>query len=135
MANFNTFSDAGESDNVTLVDGTDPTKKNTVSVNGDAGTTDGLSGGGDNGAIILTTANTAYEAKVGASRLPYRKSLTIVPEAKVFWGYSSSVTVANGTPLIKGQPLIFAIKPDSSTFQVWLVASTNSVSVRITESP
>jgi hypothetical protein len=135
MATFGTFSDAGESDNVTLVDGIDPTKKNSVSVNGDAGTADGLSGGGVNDAITLTTANTAYEAKVGASRLPNRKSLTIVPGAKVFWGYSSSVTVANGTPLIKDQPLIFAINPNSSTFQVWLVASTNSVSVSITESP
>lgn len=135
MANFGTFSDAGESDNVSVVDGLDPTKKQAVSANGDAAVSDGLHGGGVNGKVTLTVANTAYEAKVGASRLANRKLLTITPEDKMFWGYSNTVTVANGTPILKGQPLAFSIDPSSTTFQVWLVSAIASAVAAVTESP
>jgi hypothetical protein len=134
MTNFGTFSDAGESDNVVLVDGTDPTKKNTVSINGDAGVTDGLSNGGVNGLLTLTLANTSYEAKVGASALIYRKSLVIHALDDMYWGYASTVTTANGIPLFKNQQLTFSIDPDS-TFKVFLVASGASKTARIAESP
>jgi len=44
------------------------------------------------------------------------------------------VTTASGTPLYKNQVAIFDVDPDS-TFQVWLVASTNGRVARIAESP
>jgi hypothetical protein len=115
-----------------LTDGT-----NTVLVTplGDLEVSDGLSNGGVNGNLVLTTANTAYEAKVGASRLTNRKSLTIqAVDFDVYWGYSSGVTVANGTLLNKGQFIVFACDPNS-TFQVWLVCANSSKNVRIAESP
>lgn len=96
-------------------------------------TIDGLRNGGTHGSMTLTTANTAYEAKVGGSRLANRKSLTITAMDDMFWGYDSSVTTATGTPLYKNQQIVFAIDPDS-TFQVWLIAGTNSKTARITES-
>lgn len=134
MTNFGTFSDAGESDNVVLVDGVDPTKKNAVSINGDAGVSDGLSTGGANGLLTLTTADTAYEAKVGISVIAYRKSLVIHALDDMYWGYTSAVTTANGIPLFKNQQLTFSIDPDS-TFKVFLVAALASKTARIAESP
>lgn len=94
----------------------------------------GLREGGVHGALTLTTAGTSYEAKVGANRLSGRRCLTITPNNNMFWGYSSSVTAANGTPAYKDQPLVFDIDQDS-TFQVWLVSATPAATARITESP
>ena len=96
-------------------------------------TADGLREGGTQGALSLTTGNTQYEAKVGASRLANRKSLTITALDDMYWGYNNTVTTATGTPLYKNQQIVFAIDPDS-TFQVWIVASANGKTARITES-
>ena len=135
MSNFNSnYYDADSADNTILSDPSIPTQQASVSVNGDLGVADGLSNGGVFGNLALTTANTAYEAKVGGSRLANRKSLTIVALDSMYWGYSSSVTISNGTPLYKDQTLIFNVDPNS-TFQVWLVASAASKNARITESP
>jgi len=98
-------------------------------------TDDGLSSGGVNGSLSLVIANTQYEAKVGVSRLSNRKSLVITALDDMYWGFSNTVTTATGTPLFKNQQIVFAINPDSNTFQVWLVASGASKSARITESP
>lgn len=115
-----------------ITDGTDIVL---VTTNGDLKASDGLRNGGVHGNLTLTTVNTAYEAKVGGSRLSNRKSMTIVPlDSDMYWGYDNSVTTANGTPLMKNQPLIFAIDPDS-TFQVWLICVNANKNVRITESP
>ena len=114
-----------------ISDGTDTAK---VTTNQDLSISDGLRNGGVQGALSLATANTAYEAKVGGSRLAQRKSLTITANDDMFWGYSNAVTTANGTPLKKNQQIAFAIDPDS-TFQVWVVASASSKTARITESP
>lgn len=115
-----------------ITDGTDSAK---VTTNSDLSVSDGLRNGGVQGAITLTVANTSYEAKVGVSRLANRKSLVVTAiSANMFWGYDSSVTTANGTPLVKGQQAVFAVDPDS-TFQVWLVSSTAAATARIAESP
>jgi hypothetical protein len=114
-----------------ITDGTDTVK---VTTNSDLSVSDGLRNGGVYGAVTLTTANTAYEAKVGVARLSNRKSLTITALDDMFWGYDSSVTTSTGTPLYKNQQIFFSIDPDS-TFQVWLVASANTKSARITEAP
>jgi hypothetical protein len=135
MADFNNFVDTDNPDNTIISDPLDPTKQASVSINGDVGTADGLSGGGVNGNLTLTTANTAYEAKVGVSRQAFRKSLTITALDDMYWGYSNAVTTANGTPLYKNQQIVFSIDPNDSSFQVWLVASANTKNARITESP
>lgn len=105
-----------------------------LTANSDFKTSDGLRNGGVYGNLALTTANTAYEAKVGGSRLTNRKSLTITASDDMFWGLDNSVTTSSGTPLYKNQSIEFSIDPDS-TFQVWLVASGNSKNARVTEAP
>jgi hypothetical protein len=135
MSNFNSnYYDADSPNNVIISDPNVTTQQTSVSVNGDLGVADGLSDGGVFGNLNLVTGNTAYEAKVGGSRLANRKNLTIIALDNMYWGYSNTVTTANGTPLYKDQTIIFDIDP-SSTFQVWLVASTNNKNARITESP
>lgn len=116
---------------IVLSDGVDNVKITSLR---DLSVSDGLRGGGLQGALTLTTANTTYEAKVGASRLTNRKSLTIFANNDMFWGYTNTVTTSTGTPLKKNEKIIFSIDPDS-TFQVWLVSATNSSTARITESP
>ena len=114
-------------------DGTEQTPVKSSS-NGDLGVSDGLRQGGVQGALSLATGNTAYEAKVGVSKLSNRKILTITALDDMYWGYDDTVTTSNGTPLAKNQQIIFSIDPNS-TFSVWLVASGNGKSARITESP
>lgn len=117
---------------VRLGDGSDTAA---ITANGEQKMVDGLRNGGVNGALTLTTAGTTYEAKVGASRLTNRKSLIItIQSAGVFWGYSSTVTTSTGQPTSNGQVLSFSIDPDS-TFQIWLVCTTNNKVVIIAESP
>ena len=133
MVDFNTFNDTDSPENTNIADASDPTIKASVSSNGDLGVVDGLSNGGVYGNLSLTTGGTAYEAKVGVSRLAYRKSLTITALDDMYWGYDNTVTTSTGTPLNKNQQIVFSIDP-SSTFQVWLVAAANSKNARITES-
>lgn len=112
---------------------TDGTNTAEISNNGELEVVDGLRNGGTYGSLALTTANTAYEVKVGVSRLANRKSLTITAMDDMYWGYDNAVTISTGTPLYKNQQIIFAIDPNS-TFQIWVVAGSNSKSARITES-
>lgn len=114
-----------------ITDGTDTAL---VTTNGEQKVIDGLRNGGVYGNLVLTTANTTYQAKVGSNPLTNRKSLTIVALDDMYWGYDSSITTSTGTPLYKNQSIIFSIDPDS-TFQVWLVANANSKNARVTESP
>ena len=115
---------------------TDGTNTAAVSTNHDVGVSDGLHGSGVYGNLALTTANTAYEVKVGGSRLTGRKSLTIMPiDADMYWGYSSSVTTSNGTPIFRNQFQEFSLDANDATVQVWLVCATASKNARITESP
>lgn len=103
--------------------------------NGDLHVADGLRSGGTQGSLTLTTGGTAYEAKVGVSALTNRKLLTITANDDMFWGYNNTVTISTGTPLKKDQQIVFSINPNDSSFAVWLVASTNNKTARITECP
>ena len=94
----------------------------------------GLKEGGIEGAITLTTGGTTYEAKVGASKLANRRTLTITAMDDMYWGYTNAVTTTTGTPLSKNQQVVFELDPEHSS-EIWLVASGNSKSARITESP
>lgn len=97
---------------------------------------DGLSAGGIEGNVLLATANTAYEAKVGLNRLPNRTLLTIFAvDSDIYWGYNSTVTENTGTLLKRGQQINFDIISDSINFQVWVVADSNNKNIRVTESP
>lgn len=115
-----------------ISDGTDTAL---VTANGDLKVVDGLRNGGVYGALSIPTANTPVEAKVGASRLTNRKCLQIYSNNNgLFWGLDNTVTTTSGTPIVNGQVLTFSIDPDS-TFQIWLVGSTNGKSVQVTECP
>lgn len=95
---------------------------------------DGLGSTGVNGNLNLVTASTAYEAKVGATRLAARKSVVIqATDGDMYWGYNSSVTSATGTLLYKNQTIEFACDP-GSTFQVYLVSILANKNARIAES-
>ena len=94
---------------------------------------DGLSNGGVFGNLNLVTANTAYEAKVGVSALTNRKSLIITALDDMYWGYTNTVTSANGSPLYKNQTIIFDINPNSS-FTIFLLSTANNKNARIAES-
>ena len=137
MADFNEFTDAGYlGTNVNITDSTDATKQAKVSTSGDVSVSDGIHSGGVNGSLSLTTANTAYEAKVGGSRLSNRKTLTIMSEdTDLYWGYSNSVTTSNGTKIYKNQFATFELDPNDSSVQIWIVSASNSKTARITEAP
>lgn len=115
-----------------ITDGTDVAL---VTTNGDQKVVDGIRNGGVYGALSIPTANTPVEAKVGGARLANRKFLQIYSNNNgLFWGLDNTVTSTSGTPVVNGQVLTFSIDPDS-TFQVWLVGSSNSKSVQVTECP
>lgn len=106
------------------------------SINGDLGVSDGLSSGGVYGNLVLTTANTALEAKVGATRLSGRKNLTVMPiDAVIYWGLNSSVTTSTGTPIFKNQFYSFSLDATDSSVAIFLVSTTAGADVRITELP
>lgn len=113
----------------------DGTDLGLITTNGDQKVSDGLRNGGVYGAVSIPTANTPVEAKIGASRLTNRKFLQIYSNNNgLFWGLDNTVTTTSGTPLVSGQVITFSIDADSS-FQIWLVGSTNGKSVQVTECP
>lgn len=93
----------------------------------------GLKEGGVEGNLNLVTANTTYQAKVGASQLALCQLLTITALDDMYWGYNNTVTTSTGSPLYKNQQLIFELDPRYS-FKIWLVASGSNKNARITES-
>lgn len=116
------------SDAVNIQDG-----GNSITVDGEVKTDNTLTSGGTQGVLTLTLANTAYELKVGASRLTGRKLITAIPiDRTVYWGYTNAVTVTTGTPLIKSQFISWEMDDVGS---VWLICDQAAKTVRITESP
>lgn len=113
-----------------------PTTPVSGSTNGDLGVSDGLSSGGTQGAITLTTANTAIEVKVGASRLTNRKSVTFTPlAAGIYWGYTSAVTTATGTPLFINGFTEWSLDATDASAAIFVVCATAGVTGRVTECP
>lgn len=93
----------------------------------------GIKSGGTFGNVSVPTANTAVEVKVGGSRLSSRRLVTCIPDHDMFWGYSSSVTTANGTALYKNQLASWDVFDD--TTQIWVVCGSSSKNIRVTEAP
>lgn len=87
--------------------------------------------GGLQGALTVST--TAVEAKVGASALTNRKTLTVFNNsgATLYWGYTSGVTTSSGTPFYEKQFVSFDVGTGTS---VYLIAGAGSNNVRVTES-
>ncbi len=85
---------------------------------------------GVNGSVVVGL--TAVPARVGAANLAARKNLTIFNNSNtdLFWGYSSSVTTANGTPIFKNQLLSLDVGPNIT---IYLIANSASNNARITE--
>ena len=102
-----------------------------ATANNELKTADTLDNGGVNGAITVTTS--PIEAKVGASVLPDRKMLTVYNNGNktIYWGFDSSVSASNGTPIEKSQ--FFAWSVGQNTL-IYLIADSGSQNVRITES-
>lgn len=73
---------------------------------------------------------TASEALGGATILVNRKMLSITPTTgTVFWGFNSSVTAANGTPIFKGQNWVGSF---TDNVHIFLIAAT-TIDCRIAE--
>ena len=88
-----------------------------------------MDGPGVSGAISVT--NSATEAKVGATRLSERQSVTVQPlNGDIYWGYSALVTSSNGTKIFKGQFFPFEA---SDSLPIYLVSGGGTVDTRITE--
>lgn len=87
-----------------------------------------LNTGGQYRAQSVTT--TAGEALGAATILTNRKLLTITPTTGVvYWGYNSSVTTANGTPIFKNQTLALSA---SDIVHIYLIAAS-TIDCRISE--
>lgn len=78
----------------------------------------------------LSVTTSASEAKVGATRLLNRKMLSITPtNGTIYWGATSGVTTASGTPIFKNQTASFAF---TDNVAIWLIAG-GTTDVRIVE--
>lgn len=93
----------------------------------------GIRTGGVHANVSVPTANTPVEVKVGGSRLSNRRTVTIVPDADMFWGYSNTVTTSSGTPIYKNQFMSFDVADD--TVQIWIICGSASKNMRVTEAP
>jgi hypothetical protein len=108
-----------------LTDGTD---NSLITPNGDLQTSDILNVSGQYRAQSITTS--ASEALGGVSILANRKMLSILPtNGTVYWGFSNVVTTVTGTPIYKGQNIVFAI---GTNVRVYLIAAS-TVDCRIAE--
>jgi hypothetical protein len=128
---FNKFDDGDtEGANVNIVDSDNPQNKTKVRANKDLATGDLVSSGGLQSS--LTVGTTPVEVKVGSSRLTDRKSVTLFNDsnATLYWGYTDSVTVSSGSPILKNQLAAWAISEDVS---VYVVAGSANNNTRITE--
>ena len=81
---------------------------------------------------FITVGASPSEAKVGASRLIGRKSLTVFNNSNttIYWGYTNGVTTSTGTPIFKDQQVSFAVGDGQS---VYLIAGSEGNNVRVTE--
>ena len=105
-----------------------PTNYVGSSPTGDLFVRDSINTNSTNAAISVTT--TAIEAKVGASKLANRKFISITPtNGTIYWGSTSAVTIASGTPIFKNQCIAMDF---TDNVAVWLIGA-GTVDVRIVE--
>lgn len=81
----------------------------------------------------ITAGTTSLIANVsGTANLLDRKNLSIYNNGTVplYWGFTSGVTTATGSPIAVGQYMFLAVGPDTS---VYVISSAASQNVRVTE--
>lgn len=98
--------------------------------NNELKTSDIIDIGGIEGA--LTVGTSAVEVKVGVSKYPGRKCLTLFNNSNtiIYWGYTSSVTTLTGTPIFKNSKEIWSI---SDNVSIYVIANSVGNDVRVTE--
>jgi len=86
--------------------------------------------GGVTGAVTVGTS--AVEAKVGATSLRNRKSLTVynASAATVYWSFQEDVTTATGIAIPASSCTSFAVAEDCL---IYLIAGTGGLDVRVAE--
>lgn len=86
---------------------------------------------GVSGQYRAQSVTTAAEALGGATILVNRKFISITPtNGIVYWGFNSSVTTANGTPIFKNQTFTLSA---TDAVHIFVIASTGTVDCRIAE--
>lgn len=110
---------------------TDGTTQVGVTTSGNLRTADILNLGTGTQAA-LTVGTTAVEVKVGGSPLTNRKLATLYNSSNstLYWGFSSGVTTATGTPIYKDQQVSWSVGPSQSIF---VIAGSAGNNTRITE--
>jgi hypothetical protein len=94
--------------------------------------TDGIASGGVQGAIVVGTA--AVEVKVNGTALANRRVVTLYNNSVRiwFWGYTSAVTIATGTPIDPDDLMVWDLAK-GSTASIWVIAAFASLDGRVTE--
>lgn len=89
-----------------------------------------LNNGGVQGSLIVGT--TPIEVKVGVNRLTGRKVVTLYNNSNnvIYWGFTNSVSVLNGTPIEKKQFVQWNV---GDITELWVVADSSNNNTRITE--
>lgn len=107
---------------------TNATNNAGVTATGDLQVADIVNTAGQARAQSITTS--AAEALGAATILANRKFISVTPtNGTVYWGFTSGVTTANGTPIFKNQTMVFAF---GVNVHVFLIAS-GTVDCRIAE--
>lgn len=99
--------------------------------NGDLAVVDLCDNGGVQGVIAVST--TPVAVRVGGSNLANRKRLLFINTGGVnlYWGFSNSVSSANGVIIFRNQPVSDSWGPNTT---IWIVAASGSGSVTVAES-
>lgn len=126
------MADIGETQQSEVVRIANPDESNLVEVsaNKDLFSEDVTRTDGVQGAITLGT--TAIEVKVGASKLVNRKSVTVYNNSNktIYWGYTSGVTTATGTPITKDGFAAWSRQADKS---IYIISADTGLDIRVTE--
>lgn len=107
---------------------TGPVKKTS---NDDLATVDLCDAGGVQGVIAVGT--TPVAVRVGAGNLANRKRLLFINTGAVnlYWGFSNTVSSANGVLVFRNQPVSDSWGPNTT---IWIVAASGSGSFTVAES-
>lgn len=81
---------------------------------------------------FITVGTVAIEAKIGASPLTNRRSLTAtnLGTAIIYWGYTAAVTILTGTPIYKKQQATWSVGQNQKVYFISSIAGNNT---RLTE--
>lgn len=101
------------------------------SANGDLAIMDLCDAGGVQGVIAVTT--TPVAVRVGGANLANRKRLLFINTGAVnlYWGFSNTVSAANGMIIYRNQPVSDSWGPNTT---IWIVAGAGSGGVSVAES-